>query len=171
MRVNAVLAVIIASAVAVAAASAYYATRHQAVAAATPTPAHTHIPGHPTVTRPKHYCIRIYYDGRLVKTLTVKDLRRLKSYSFVDSRGHLQEGPRLADVIKYALGVSKFKYVVVAGLRGCREVNLSYAEVVKPSNYIILDYTSIGTVKLCGNEHCLPRSEWVKDVVKIEVYG
>ncbi len=156
---------------AVAAASAYYIISYPALTHSVSTGLMVKHYGTPTVTRPKHYCIKFYLNGRFVRELTVKDLRRLRSYSFVDSRGHLQEGPRLIDVIKYALGVSRFKYVVIIGLRGCREVNLTYEGVANPGNYVILDYTGIGTVKLCGNEHYLPRSEWVKDVVKVEVYG
>lgn len=117
------------------------------------------------------YGISVYYEGKLIKKLTLSDLRRLRNYVFVDSRGHEQEGPLLYDVIKYVLGNRTFRYVVVKGQRGNTEENLTYAIVSNPKNYVILDYTKRGTVKLCGNENVLPYSKWVKDVTEIIVKG
>lgn len=113
----------------------------------------------------------MYYNGKLIKKLTLSDLHKLRNYAFVDSRGHEQEGPLLYDVIKYVLGNRTFKYVVVKGRRGNTEVNLTYAVISHPKNYVILDYTKRGTVKLCGSEDALPYSEWVKDVTEIIIRG
>lgn len=117
------------------------------------------------------YRINVYYNGELVKQLSLSDLHKLRNYVFVDSRGHKQEGPLLYSVIRYALGNVSFKYVLVRGLRGNAEENLSYDVVSNPEDYVILDYTKQGTVKLCGREDVLPYSEWVKDVTDIVVGG
>ena len=113
------------------------------------------------------YYISVYYGRKLIRKLTLSDLHKLRNYVFVDSRGHEQEGPLFYDVIKHVLGNKTFKYVIVKGQRGNREENLTYAVVSNPKNYVILDYTKQGTVKLCGNENVLPYDKWVKDVTEI----
>jgi len=141
----------------------YYSSSGNIASSTTTT---TKVAGHVS-----EYSISVYYEGKLIKKLTLSDLRKLKNYAFVDSRGHEQEGPLLYDVIKYVLGNRTFKYVVVKGQRGNTEENLTYVIISNPKNYVILDYTKRGTVKLCGNENVLPYSKWVKDVTEIIVKG
>ena len=64
------------------------------------------------------YYIKIYYGDRLIKKLTLSELHKLRSYVFVDSRDHEQEGPLLYGVIKYVIGNKTFKYVIVKGEQG-----------------------------------------------------
>ena len=123
-----------------------------------------------TVSRISGYVIKVYLNGKLVRSLTLRDLHKLKNYEFVDSLGHLQEGPLLADVLKYALGNSSCKYVVIKGMRGAHEAKLPCSIINNLGNYVILDYTGRGTVKLCAKENVLPRDKWVKDVTAIMVY-
>ncbi len=124
-----------------------------------------------TVSHVSRYHISMYYGDKLVGELTLSDLHKLRNYAFVDSRGHEQEGPLLYDVIKYVIGNKTFKYVIVKGLRGNKVENLTYAVVSNPKNYVILDYTRRGTVKLCGIEDVLPYDKWVKDVTEIIIRG
>ncbi len=125
-----------------------------------------------TTIEPTYTSIEVYFNGELVKKLTLEDLHKLKDYAFVDSMGHRQYGPRLHDVIKYVLGnTHTYRYVVVKGVRGNPETNLTSTIVDDPKNYIILDFTRKGTVKLCGDENVLPYDRWVKDVVEISIGG
>ncbi|MEB2793272.1 MAG: hypothetical protein G5Z42_01735 [Caldisphaeraceae archaeon] len=117
------------------------------------------------------YYISVYYENKLVKKLTLNNLHKLRNYTFVDSRGHEQEGPSLYNVIEYTIGNKTFKYVIIKGQRGNREENLTYAIVSNPKDYLILSYTKRGTVKLCGNGNVLPYNKWVKDVIEIIIKG
>ena len=113
------------------------------------------------------YSIKVYINDEYVTSLTLSDLKKLRQYRFVDSLGKVQEGPLLKDVITKLLSINSFKYVVIKG-RG--QVKLNYEDVMNKENYIILDFTRKGTVKLCGREDVIPRNEWVKDVTIIKIY-
>ena len=120
-----------------------------------------------TQSTQSRYSIKVYVNDEYVKSLTLSDLKKLRQYKFVDSLGKIQEGPLLKDVIINFLGINSFKYVVIEG-RG--HVELNYDDVMNEGNYIILDFTRKGTVKLCGREDVIPRNEWVKDVAIIKIY-
>ena len=116
------------------------------------------------------YTIKIFLNNKLIHILTLTELHKLRNYSFVDSTGHLQEGPLLFDVIKYVVGNETFKYVIIIGSRKNMTLKLMYDIVSNRKNLIIFDYTNRNTVKLCGKENILPRENWVKDIIKLKIY-
>ena len=118
--------------------------------------------------------IPIYVDGKLVGGFVPDDLATLEEVSFVDDEeGKTQQGWMLRDVLLLHVQESKLKpetrIVVTSSSRG-KSVELTWAEVDDPSNWVMFDLSGRGTLKLVSVlERLDVRDEWVQDVDKIEV--
>ncbi len=75
--------------------------------------------------------------------------------------GKVEEGPRLADVLK-AAGVTDFSEVTLTG--SASPATLTRAQV---DDNTILDFNNHGTVKLASTY--IPKADWTKDVSEIKV--
>lgn len=118
--------------------------------------------------------VPIYVNGEMVGGFSPDDLDQLEQTSFVDAEeGKTQEGWRLRDVLLQdvtADNLAPDTLIVVSSSSREKEAQLTWAEVEEPSNYVILDLASRGTVKLVSTLESLDvRDEWVQDVDKIEV--
>ncbi len=118
--------------------------------------------------------IPIYVDGKLVGGFTPDDLGQLEQVSFVDAEeGKTQEGWRLHDVLLLHVKESTFKpdsLLIVSGSSRDKSVELTWAEVDDPANWVMFDLSGRGTLKLVSVlERLDVRDEWVQDVDSIEV--
>jgi hypothetical protein len=118
--------------------------------------------------------IPIYLDGKLAGGFVPDDLAELKQVSFVDEEeGKTQEGWMLRDVLLLHVKESKLKpetRIVVTSSSRDKSVELTWAEVDDPANWVMFDLSSRGTLKLVSVlERLDVRDEWVQDVDKIEV--
>jgi hypothetical protein len=118
--------------------------------------------------------IPIYLDGKLVDGFVPDDLADLEQVSFVDEEeGKTQEGWMLRDVLLLHVKESKLKpetRIVVTSSSRDKSVELTWAEVDDPANWVMFDLSGRGTLKLVSVlERLDVRDEWVQDVDKIEV--
>lgn len=107
------------------------------------------------------YTLAVMRDQVKLKDLTLKDLESLPQVQ-VDAGGKTQQGPKLLDVLK-AAGVTDFSQVVVTG--AWKETYALKREQV--DDKVLLDISNRGTAKLASPS--IPKEQWVKDIVKIEV--
>jgi hypothetical protein len=118
--------------------------------------------------------VPVYLNGEMVGSFAPEDLDHLEQASFVDAEeGKTQEGWRLHDVLLQDIPTARqtpdAQITVSSSSRG-KEAQLTWAEVEEPTNNVILDLGSRGTVKLVSTLEKLDvRDEWVQDVDKIEV--
>jgi len=127
--------------------------------------------GEPTVA-PGAVPIRL--DGRLVGSFTPADLERLEKVSFVDpEEGKTQDGWLLRDVIRLHVEPETLgggALVTVSSSSREKSVQVTWAEVDVPENYVMFDLSNRGTLKLVSVLPALDtRDEWVQDVDSIEV--
>lgn len=112
------------------------------------------------------YRLRVSRAGLEVAQLTLADLRRLESVSFV-SDGKEQTGPPLVEVLASA-GIADFTAVSILGKsRGrlvSRELRLRRDQVTAQ---VILHLNKRGDTKLATPD--LPSEQWVIDVTELEV--
>ena len=118
--------------------------------------------------------IPIYLDGKLVGGFVPDDLSELERVSFVDEEeGKTQEGWMLREVLLLHVKESKLKpetLIVVTSSSRDKSVELTWAEVDEPANWVMFDLSGRGTLKLVSVlERLDVRDEWVQDVDKIEV--
>ena len=118
--------------------------------------------------------IPIYVDGKLVGGFTPDDLGQLERVSFVDAEeGKTQEGWRLYDVLLLHLKENTLKpdsLLIVSSSSRDKSVELTWAEVEEPANWVMFDLSGRGTLKLVSVlERLDTRDEWVQDVDSIEV--
>ena len=118
--------------------------------------------------------IPIYLDGKLVAGFVPDDLSELEQVSFVDEEeGKTQEGWMLREVLLLHVKESKLKpetLIVVTSSSRDKSVELTWAEVDEPANWVMFDLSGRGTLKLVSVlERLDVRDEWVQDVDKIEV--
>jgi hypothetical protein len=118
--------------------------------------------------------IPIYLDGKLVGGFVPDDLSELEQVSFVDEEeGKTQEGWMLREVLLLHVKESKLKpetLIVVTSSSRDKSVELTWAEVDEPANWVMFDLSGRGTLKLVSVlERLDVRDEWVQDVDKIEV--
>ena len=102
------------------------------------------------------------------------ELAELEQVSFVDEEeGKTQEGWMLRDVLLLHVKESKLKpetRIVVTSSSRDKSVELTWAEVDDPANWVMFDLSGRGTLKLVSVlERLDARDEWVQDVDKIEV--
>jgi hypothetical protein len=118
--------------------------------------------------------IPIYVDGKLAGGFVPDDLAVLEQVSFVDAEeGKPQEGWMLRDVlllhVKERQLTPDTRIVVISSSRD-KSVDLTWAEVDDPANWVMFDLSGRGTLKLVSVLERLDiRDEWVQDVDKIEV--
>jgi hypothetical protein len=118
--------------------------------------------------------IPIYVDGKLAGGFVPDDLAVLEQVSFVDAEeGKPQEGWMLRDVlllhVKERQLTPDTRIVVTSSSRD-KSVDLTWAEVDDPANWVMFDLSGRGTLKLVSVLERLDiRDEWVQDVDKIEV--
>ncbi len=98
-------------------------------------------------------------DGTSVP-ITWDDLKKLP-LATLTVEGKVEEGPKLADVLK-AAGVTDFSEISLNG--SSSPVTLTVAQVDDNS---ILDFNNHGTVKLASTY--IPKPQWTKDVSEIKV--
>jgi len=118
--------------------------------------------------------IPIYRGGKLEAGFVPDDLASLEQVSFVDAEeGKTQEGWLLRDVLLLYVKESQLKpdtpIVVASSSRG-KSVELTWAEVRDPDNWVMFDLSGRGTLKLVSTlERLDVRDEWIQDVDKIEI--
>jgi len=118
--------------------------------------------------------IPIYVDGKLVGGFTPDNLSQLERVSFVDAEeGKTQEGWRLYDVLLLHVKENTLQpdsLLIVSGSSRGKSVELTWAEVEDPANWVMFDLSGRGTLKLVSVlERLDTRDEWVQDVDSIEV--
>lgn len=118
--------------------------------------------------------IPIYLGGKLVGGFVPDDLAELEQVSFVDEEeGKTQEGWLLRDVLLLHVKESKLEpetRIVVTSSSRDKSVELTWAEVDDPANWVMFDLSGRGTLKLVSVlERLDVRDEWVQEVDKIEV--
>jgi hypothetical protein len=118
--------------------------------------------------------VPVYVNGEMVGGFSPDDLDQLKQASFVDAEeGKTQEGWPLRDVLLQDVTSDRLEpdtLIIVSSSSRGKEAQLTWSEVEEPTNYVILDLASRGTVKLVSTlERLDVRDEWVQDVDKIEV--
>lgn len=92
--------------------------------------------------------------------VTLEALKKLPLAS-IKVDGKVQEGPKLADVLKLA-GVTEYAEVTFEG--SSASVTLTHDQV---DNNTILDFSNRGTLKLATTY--IPMPEWTKDITTITV--
>ncbi len=118
--------------------------------------------------------IPIYRDGKLEAGFVPDDLAALEEASFVDAEeGKTQQGWLLRDILLLYVKESKLKpdtRIVVTSSSREKSVELTWAEVADPDNWVMFDLSGRGTLKLVSTlERLDVRDEWVQDVDKIEI--
>jgi hypothetical protein len=118
--------------------------------------------------------IPITVDGKLVGGFTPDDLGQLEQVSFIDAEeGKTQEGWLLRDVLLTSVQKSRLQpdtLIVVGSSSRDKSAELTWQEVDDPANWVMLDLSGRGTLKLVSVlERLDVRDEWVQDVDRIEV--
>lgn len=118
--------------------------------------------------------IPIHLDGKLVGGFVPDELTELEQVSFVDEEeGKTQEGWLLRDVLLLHIKASKLKLetrIVVTSTSRAKSAALTWAEVDDLANWVVLDLSGRGTLKLVSVlERLDVRDEWIQDVDRIEV--
>lgn len=118
--------------------------------------------------------IPITVDGKLVGGFVPDDLEVLEQVSFVDAEeGKTQEGWMLRDVLLLDVDEGDLgpeTRIIVTSSSRDKSVELTWAEVDDPANWVMFDLSGRGTLKLVSVLERLDiRDEWVQDVDQIEV--
>ena len=118
--------------------------------------------------------IPITVDGKLVGGFVPDDLEVLEQVSFVDDEeGKTQEGWMLRDVLLLHVGEDDLEpetRIIVTSSSREKSVELTWAEVDDPANWVMFDLSGRGTLKLVSVLERLDiRDEWVQDVDQIGV--
>jgi hypothetical protein len=118
--------------------------------------------------------IPIYLNGKLVAGFQPTDLEQLGKVSFVDAEdSKTQEGWLLRDVILLYVQRARLKagyLVTVSSSSRAKSMQLTWAEVDDPANWVMFDLAGRGTLKLVSVlERLDVRDEWIQDVDRIEV--
>jgi len=118
--------------------------------------------------------IPIYLDGKLMGAFSPPDLEGLEMVSFVDDEeGKTQEGWLLRDVLLLHVKEQALQadtLIVVTSTSREKSVELTWAEVDDPANWVMFDVSGRGTLKpVSVLERLDVRDEWVQDVDKIEI--
>jgi hypothetical protein len=129
--------------------------------------------GEPTVAAGS---IPIRLDGRLAGSFAPADLERLAKVSFVDAEENKpQDGWLLRDVILLYVrpdSLTPESVVTVSSSSRKKSAQLTWAQVEQAENYVMLDLSNRGTLKLVSRLPALDtRDEWVQDVDGIEIAG
>jgi hypothetical protein len=118
--------------------------------------------------------VPIYVDDQLAGSFTPADLEQLDQASFVDAEeAKTQDGWLLADVLRLhvdADALAPEALVTVSSSSREKSVDLTWAEVADPANFVLFDLSGRGTLKLVSVlERLDVRDEWVQDVDRIQV--
>lgn len=118
----------------------------------------------------------IYLDEQLVAGFGPADLDQLETVSFVDAeKGKLQQGRLLHDVLLLHMEADVLMpdcSIVVSSSSQGTSAQLTWAEVKKEANMVMLSLTNRGTLKLVSLLEVLDtRDEWVVDADKIEIFS
>lgn len=118
--------------------------------------------------------IPITVDGKLVGGFVPDDLGVLEQVSFADAEeGKTQEGWMLRDVLLLHVDEDDLEpqtRIIVTSSSREKSVQLTWAEVDDPANWVMFDLSGRGTLKLVSVLERLDiRDEWVQDVDQIEV--
>ena len=118
--------------------------------------------------------IPIRLDGQLAGSFSPTDLEQLQQVSFVDTEeGKTQEGWLLRDVLLLHLDEDQLQegaIIVVSSSSRNKAVELTWAEVEDPANWVMFDLSGRGTLKLVSVlERLDVRDEWIQDVDGIEI--
>jgi hypothetical protein len=118
--------------------------------------------------------VPIRLDGRLIGSFSPADLEQLEKVSFVDAEeGKTQEGWLFRDVILLHIERNELEpdsIFTVASSSQDKSVQLTWAEVDDPANWVMFDLSGRGTLKLVSVlEKLDTRNEWIQDVDSIEV--
>ena len=118
--------------------------------------------------------IPIYLNATLVAGFQPTDLEQLEKVSFVDAEeGKSQEGWMLRDVMLVHMPRTRLKgetVITVSSSSRNKSVQLTWAEVEDPANWVMFDLAGRGTLKLVSTlERLDTRDEWIQDVDRIEV--
>lgn len=135
------------------------------------TQPHQQAAGEPTLV-PGSIPIRL--DGRLAGSFNPTNLEQLQQVSFVDAEeGKTQEGWLLRDVLLLHVDRDQLQegaIIVVSSSSRAKSVELTWAEVEDPANWVMFDLSGRGTLKLVSVlERLDVRDEWVQDVDSIEI--
>jgi len=118
--------------------------------------------------------IPIRLDGRLVGSFVPADLEQLQEVSFTDAEeGKEQSGWLLRDVLLLRLddrSLQPDSQVTVGSSSRTKSVQMTWAEVEEPANFVMFDLSNRGTLKLVSVlEKLDTRDEWVQDADSIEI--
>ena len=118
--------------------------------------------------------IPISVGGKLAGRFTPEDLGQLTKVSFVEpEEGKTQEGWLLRDVLLLYVDPGALQpetLITVSSSSRGKSVQVTWAEVDDASNWVMLDLSNRGTLKLVSVlERLDTRDEWVQDVDKIEI--
>ena len=110
------------------------------------------------------YRVAIVRDEETLRTFDLEELNVFPAKQIM-MQGELQQGPPLLDVLE-AAGITEFTAVVVTGvgLRDSGRIELRREEIDRG---VLLDFSSRGTVKICGPE--IAWEDRVRDVERVEV--
>jgi len=118
--------------------------------------------------------IPIYVNGKLAYGFNPEDLADLGKISFVDAEeGKTQEGWALRDILRLYIAPENLEAetrITVSSSSRDRSVQLTWAEVDDPENWVLFDLSGRGTLKLVSTlEGFDTRDDWVQDTDKIEI--
>jgi hypothetical protein len=113
---------------------------------------------------PGAYQVRVIRDGRELASFDLAALSAIGTQTVI-AQGSLQQGPRLADVLKRA-GVNEFSAVTVVGtgVRDSGRLDLASGDIGTDT---LLSVAKRGTVKVAGPR--IPSNKRVRDVTEIRV--
>ncbi|MBN1919813.1 MAG: hypothetical protein JW892_01100 [Anaerolineae bacterium] len=116
--------------------------------------------------------IPITRNGETVAAFTPADLEQVQQVSFVDAEeGKTQEGWLLRDVLRLTLeDMAWTPQTQVTVVSDSKSVQLTWAEIDDPANWVIFDLAGRGTLKLVSVlERLDTRDEWVQDVTSLVI--
>lgn len=119
--------------------------------------------------------IPVYLDGELAAFFLPDDLEPLQLAGFVDTEeGKTQEGWLLRDILLLYMppvALDSGTRIVVTSSSQAKSVELTWDEVADPDNWVMLDLSGRGTLKLVSTlERLDTRNEWVQDIDRLEVF-
>lgn len=119
--------------------------------------------------------VPVIKDGVLIGAMTPTDLEVLSQYSFVDTEeGKTQEGWLLGEALAIYIDTGELgpgTPVTVSSSSQGKSATLPWADVSTPDNFVLLDLSGRGTLKLVSLnlDYLDTREEWVQDVDSIEI--
>lgn len=116
--------------------------------------------------------IPITFNGEFVAAFTPADLEQLQQVSFVDAEeGKTQEGWLLRDVLHLTVeNMAWTSQTQVTVVSNSKSVQLTWAEIDDPANWVMFDLAGRGTLKLVSVlERLNTRDEWVQDVTSLVI--